>query len=107
MSDEPARIVFELPRYQWHALQAHAAKEGTTITALLLGFVNSLPLEAQPRVDACVEVERDGDWWLVKLPGVGTVGQARHREDAEQVAGEAARLWLGIPADATEVRFIE
>ncbi|PWC04218.1 hypothetical protein [Agromyces badenianii] len=106
MSDDLVRINFELPKNQRQALKAYAARQGTTITALLTEFINSLPLQMEPKRLVHVEVERDGGWWLVRIPELDTVGQAREREDVEQVAAEIAGLWLDMPAADLEVRFI-
>lgn len=106
VSDELVRINFELPRNQRQALKAYAAREGTTITALLTEFISSLPLHMEPKRLVHIEVERDGDWWLVRIPELDTVGQARDREDVEQVAAEIAGLWLDMPSEAVDVRFI-
>lgn len=106
MSDELVRINFELPRNQRQALKAYAASEGTTITALLTEFINGLPLQSEPKRLVHVEIERDGDWWLVRIPELDTVGQARNREDVEQVAAEIAGLWLDMPAEAVDVRYV-
>jgi DNA-directed RNA polymerase sigma subunit (sigma70/sigma32) len=47
--------------------------------------------------------ERDGKWWLVRIPELDTVGQARTVREIQSVATEVAALWLDVPEEAVEV----
>lgn len=44
---------------------------------------------------------RDGRWWYIDIPELGTSGQARTLKDVDSVAREIAALWLD--ADETTV----
>jgi len=46
---------------------------------------------------------RDGRWWLVTLPDLGTAGQARSVREIPSVAREVAALWLDVPESDVEV----
>jgi hypothetical protein len=62
-----------------------------------------------------IEVERDGRWWMVKVPAlrgyvaadgtvhVGDTTQARHRSEVEQMAREYISLVTGAPIDDVAV----
>lgn len=43
-------------------------------------------------------VEREGRWWIITMPEIDIVTQARHLKDVEEIAAEAAALAL----DTTE-----
>lgn len=47
--------------------------------------------------------ERDGKWWLVTIPELDTVGQARSVREIQSVATEVAALWLDVPEEAVAV----
>lgn len=47
--------------------------------------------------------ERDGKWWLVRIPELDTAGQARSVREIHAVATEVAALWLDLPEDAVDV----
>ncbi|NQX25983.1 hypothetical protein HQQ81_01275 [Microbacteriaceae bacterium VKM Ac-2854] len=46
---------------------------------------------------------RDGRWWLVTIPALDTVGQARSVNEVEAVAIEIAALYLNVPEDEVTV----
>ncbi|GLI27479.1 hypothetical protein ARHIZOSPH14_17210 [Agromyces rhizosphaerae] len=46
---------------------------------------------------------RDGRWWLVEVPELDTVGQARNTAEVEEVAREVIALWLDVEPDAFDV----
>lgn len=48
-------------------------------------------------------VERDGRWWLVRVPEYDIVGQATKLADAESVASEITALWLDLDPDSIAV----
>ncbi|MGP9725169.1 hypothetical protein ACT3SZ_14250 [Corynebacterium sp. AOP40-9SA-29] len=41
-------------------------------------------------------VERDGRWWVIRVPEYDISGQAARLSEAESVAREITSLWLGI-----------
>ncbi len=45
---------------------------------------------------------REGRWWFIDLPELGTSGQTRGVKDIEDAATEIAALWLDV--DTSEVR---
>lgn len=47
---------------------------------------------------------RDGRWWLVRIPELDAIGQARTVRDIQPVATEVAALHLKIPRGAVDVR---
>ena len=47
---------------------------------------------------------RDGRWWLVRIPELDAVGQARTVRDIFPVAAEVAALHLNVPEEAVDVR---
>ncbi|NQX11791.1 antitoxin HicB [Microbacteriaceae bacterium VKM Ac-2855] len=47
--------------------------------------------------------ERDGRWWLVRIPELDTVGQARTVAETQAVAAEIAALYLNVPEESLEV----
>jgi DNA-directed RNA polymerase sigma subunit (sigma70/sigma32) len=50
-----------------------------------------------------VFAERDGTWWLVTIPELDTVGQARSVREIYSVATEVAALRLNVPEDEVVV----
>ncbi|MFE6767294.1 hypothetical protein [Streptomyces sp. NPDC057689] len=46
---------------------------------------------------------RDGRWWLVRVPELDAVGQARTVRDIQAVAVEVAALHLNVPEEAVAV----
>jgi flagellar biosynthesis/type III secretory pathway protein FliH len=46
---------------------------------------------------------RDGRWWLVRIPELDAVGQARTVRDIFAVAAEVAALHLNVPEEAVDV----
>jgi len=46
---------------------------------------------------------RDGRWWLVRIPELDAVGQARTVRDIFAVAGEVAALHLNVPEEEVDV----
>jgi len=47
---------------------------------------------------------RDGRWWLVTIPELDTVGQARTLNEVQAVAEEVAALYLDVPEETLELR---
>jgi len=50
-----------------------------------------------------VTARRDGRWWLVEVPELDTVGQARNAAEVEEVAREVIGLWLDVEPDTFDV----
>ncbi|BDZ64374.1 hypothetical protein GCM10025877_13120 [Agromyces mangrovi Wang et al. 2018] len=50
-----------------------------------------------------VNARRDGRWWLVEVPELDTVGQARNTAEVEDVAREVIALWLDVEPDTFDV----
>ncbi|RPE73740.1 MULTISPECIES: XRE family transcriptional regulator [unclassified Frondihabitans] len=46
---------------------------------------------------------RDGRWWLVRVPDLDAVGQARTVRDIPAVAAEVAALHLNVPEEDVDV----
>ncbi len=51
-----------------------------------------------------VTVQLDGRWWLVQVPALDTVGQARSLKESGVVAREVIGLWLDVDPDTIDVR---
>lgn len=45
---------------------------------------------------------RDGRWWYIEIPELGTSGQARTIKEVEAVAREIAALWLDVDESTIE-----
>jgi predicted RNase H-like HicB family nuclease/predicted XRE-type DNA-binding protein len=50
-----------------------------------------------------IEVARDGRWWMVHIPEIDGITQARRLGEAEAMAREYIALHLGIPIDTVKV----
>ncbi|GAA1772163.1 antitoxin HicB [Agromyces humatus] len=50
-----------------------------------------------------VTASKDGRWWLVQVPELDTVGQARNAAEVEEVAREVIGLWLDLEPDTFDV----
>lgn len=59
-----------------------------------------------PRAPRSLEATatRDGGWWLVRIPELDAIGQARTVRDIQSVATEVAALHLKVPGGAVDVR---
>ena len=55
------------------------------------------------RYDFTATAERDGRWWLVSIPELDTVGQARTVGEVNAVAREVAPLFLNVPEEEVRV----
>lgn len=44
-----------------------------------------------------VSVYREPHWWVIEIPALGVVGQARSRTEVPGVARELIALWLDVP----------
>lgn len=50
-----------------------------------------------------VQVFRDGGFWILEVPELRAVGQARTLASAGGTARELVALWLDVPADQVQV----
>ncbi|MEL4211911.1 hypothetical protein [Corynebacterium bovis] len=48
-------------------------------------------------------VERDGRWWIIRVPEYDILGQAAHISEAKAVAREITALWLDIDESSIQV----
>ena len=55
------------------------------------------------RDDLAATAEWDGRWWLVTIPELDTVGQARTVGEVDAVAREVAALFLNVAEEAVSV----
>lgn len=46
---------------------------------------------------------RDGRWWYIELPELGTSGQARTAKEIPETAHEIAALWLNVDESAIDI----
>ena len=46
---------------------------------------------------------RDGRWWYIQIPELGTSGQARTVTEIDESASEIAALWLDVEPDTLDV----
>lgn len=46
---------------------------------------------------------RDGRWWYIELPELGTSGQARTVKEISDTAREIAALWLDVDESTIEI----
>ena len=47
---------------------------------------------------------REGKWWEINLPGIGTRTAARKLADVAHMATEAAAVWLDVEPDTLDVK---
>jgi hypothetical protein len=52
-----------------------------------------------PTVGQCfdIEITRDADGWMIRIPEIGRVTRAGRRAAVEMAARECIALWTGIP----------
>jgi len=50
-----------------------------------------------------VTARKDGRWWLVSIPELDAVGQARNAAEIEEVAREIIGLWLDVAPNTFDV----
>lgn len=50
-----------------------------------------------------VTARKDGRWWLVSIPELDAVGQARNAAEIEEVAREIIGLWLDVEPHSFEI----
>lgn len=50
-----------------------------------------------------VDVSRDGRWWLIRVPELDTVGQARTLAEVNAVARDVIGLWLDAAPDSFDI----
>lgn len=51
-----------------------------------------------------VEVSRDGRFWLLTIPEIEAVTQARNLAEVEHMASDCIAVWLDVPLSAVKVR---
>jgi hypothetical protein len=51
-----------------------------------------------------IEVSRDGDWWMIRVPEIDQVTQARHAGEVELMARELIAVSTGTPLDQVAVK---
>ncbi|MBH0022606.1 antitoxin HicB [Salinibacterium sp. SWN248] len=51
-----------------------------------------------------VSARKDGRWWLVSVPELDAVGQARNASEVEEVAREIIGLWLDVEPNTFDVQ---
>lgn len=49
-------------------------------------------------------VTRDGKWWMIAIPGIDGLTQARRLSEAEQMAREYVALVLDVPFESVAIR---
>lgn len=50
-----------------------------------------------------VQVTRDGRWWVIAVPEIDQLTQARRLADVEQNVREMIAVWLDVPVDSFAV----
>jgi hypothetical protein len=61
-----------------------------------------------PTVGQCfdIEVTRDGSWWLIRIPEIDGLAQARRRSEVELMARSCIAVSTGIPIVYVAVRVV-
>jgi hypothetical protein len=54
-----------------------------------------------------INVTRDGRWWMVHIPELDGLTQARYRGEVEQMARECIAVSTGTPVEDITVRVID
>jgi DNA-directed RNA polymerase specialized sigma subunit len=49
------------------------------------------------------EVERDGKFWMIRVPEIGRATQARHVREIETMARDLIAIIVDVPADSFEL----
>jgi predicted RNase H-like HicB family nuclease len=47
---------------------------------------------------------REGKWWFIRIPELGTATQARTLREIDLMASDVAALWLSVDPEEVEVR---
>jgi hypothetical protein len=50
-----------------------------------------------------IDVTREGEWWMVSIPEIGGLTQARHLGEAPMMAREYIAATLDMPLDEVSV----
>ncbi|WP_100485974.1 hypothetical protein [Mycobacteroides abscessus] len=53
-----------------------------------------------------IQVTRDGKWWMINVPEIDQLTQARHDGEVEQMARELIASWLDISMEDVAVHVI-
>ncbi|WP_078309207.1 hypothetical protein [Mycobacterium sp. 96-892] len=53
-----------------------------------------------------IQVTRDGKWWMIHVPEIDQLTQARHEGEVEQMARELIASWLDTPMEDVAVQII-
>jgi hypothetical protein len=54
-----------------------------------------------------VEMYRDGPWWMIRIPELDGLTQARHPVEIEEMAREYIAVTTDQPIDAIAVQLLE
>ncbi|WP_291043274.1 hypothetical protein [Herbiconiux sp.] len=55
------------------------------------------------KTDVKARARRDGRWWYIEFPELGTSGQARTIKEIDEIALEVAALWLDVDESTLNV----
>jgi predicted RNase H-like HicB family nuclease len=50
-----------------------------------------------------VEMDREGEWWMVSIPELDGITQARSAKEAHDMAKDYIAITLDVPADSFDV----
>ncbi|WP_291053945.1 hypothetical protein [Herbiconiux sp.] len=55
------------------------------------------------KTEVKARARRDGRWWYIEFPELGTSGQARTIKEIDEIALEVAALWLDVDESTLDV----
>jgi transcriptional regulator with GAF, ATPase, and Fis domain len=55
------------------------------------------------KTEVKARARRDGRWWYIEFPDLGTSGQARTIKEIDEIALEVAALWLDVDEASLDV----
>ena len=54
-----------------------------------------------------IEVYRDGRWWMIRIPELDGLTQARHRGEIDEMARDYIAICTDTPVDQVHVRRLD
>jgi hypothetical protein len=100
MASTPTRNI-RVPDNEWHPAQIHAARKRETITDVIRRALRRYPDESYR-----AEIWRDGPWWMIRVPEIDGITQARYESEVWPMTRDLIAVTLDIDINTVNVELV-